>query len=85
MGINPDKIKKWHLNTIHCVLGFTMGYLLSVWGVSIAKIFLLYILMVVFNIATYIKGITKGMILFTDDNSKFLGLLLDELRRGPKA
>ena len=85
MGINPDKIKKWHLNTIQCIVGFTMGLLLNIWGVSLAKIFLLYVLVVVFNVATYIKGVSRGIVLTTIDDSKFVGYLLDEIKKGPKA
>ena len=85
MGINPDKIKKWHLNTIQCIVGILMGLLLNIWGVSLAKIFLLYILIVVFNVATYIKGISRGIVLTTIDDSKFMGYLLDEIKKGPKA
>tara|TARA_Y100000593_G_scaffold32428_1_gene63945 strand:- start:409 stop:666 length:258 start_codon:yes stop_codon:yes gene_type:complete len=85
MGINPDKIKKWHLNTIQTIVGILMGLLLNIWGVSLAKIFLLYVLVVVVNIATYIKGISRGVILTTIDDSKFMGILLDEIKKGPKA
>ena len=85
MGINPDKIKKWHLNTIQTIVGILMGLLLNIWGVSLAKIFLLYILIVVVNVATYIKGVSQGIVLTTIDDSKFMGYLLDEIKKGPKA
>ena len=86
MGINPEKIKRWHLNTIQYTMGITMGLFLTMWGVSIAKIFLLYFCMVVFNVATYIKGITRGIVLSTIDNSKWMGWILDEIKKdSPKA
>ena len=81
-----NKINKWHIHTIQCIVGFTMGLFLNMWGVSLAKIFLLYFLMVVFSLATYVKGISRGIVLGTIDDSKWMGYLIDEIKKdSPKA
>ena len=81
-----NKINKWHINIIQCIVGFTMGLFLNMWGVTLAKIFLLYFLMLVFSLATYVKGISRGIVLATIDDSKWMGYLLDEIKKDkPKA
>ena len=81
-----NKINKYHNNITQCIVGFTMGLFLNMWGVSLAKIFLLYFLMLVFSLATYVKGISRGIVLATIDDSKWMGYLLDEIKKDkPKA
>ena len=72
MNINQFLSNKWNILGIFLMSYFFIGCLLEVFGVSIRNIFILFIFMYMGNFASYLWGMSKGIIYMTTQRPNFI-------------
>ena len=75
MNINQFLSNKWNILGIFLMSYFFIGCLLEVLDVSIRNIFILFIFMYIGNFASYLWGMSKGIMFATTQRPNFIKVL----------